>query len=91
MPAFNPKILQSFIEIFEKHSTILTHELAAQVNGNEFDVFKYVSVCTFNIVCGKNIMTREIVDTLIAKKKRLFFFKLFVINYYFNNYFTFFS
>ena len=74
MPAFNPKILQSFIEIFEKHSTILSHDLAAQVNGNEFDVFKYVSACTLNIVCGKNIITRGIVDILIAKKRDYYFF-----------------
>ena len=53
MPAFNPKILQSFVDIFEKHSMILSQELAKEVDGKEFDVFKHVSVCTLNTICGK--------------------------------------
>ncbi|XP_033224632.1 cytochrome P450 4C1-like [Belonocnema kinseyi] len=51
MPAFNQKILQSFIEIFEKHSMILVQELEKHVNGKEFDVFKHISVCTLNTIC----------------------------------------
>lgn len=72
MPAFNQKILQSFVEIFEKHSMILVQELAKQVNGKEFDVFKHISVCTLNTICGKkitfNFFTFSIIEILVLIK-----------------------
>lgn len=51
MPAFNPKILQSFVEIFDKHSRILVKNLESEIDGEEFDVFKLISVCTLNTIC----------------------------------------
>ncbi|KAK0177783.1 hypothetical protein PV328_001795 [Microctonus aethiopoides] len=50
-PTFNMRILESFIEVFARQSEILVKEMEAELNGNEFDVFDYVSRCTLDIIC----------------------------------------
>ena len=51
-PTFNIKVLQSFFEIFRKHSEILIEEVMTKYRGNEFDVLEIMSDCTLNIICG---------------------------------------
>ncbi|KAK0181268.1 hypothetical protein PV327_003562 [Microctonus hyperodae] len=50
-PTFNIRILESFVEIFVEQCEILIKEMEVELEGNEFDVFDYVSRCTLDIVC----------------------------------------
>ncbi|KAK0084156.1 hypothetical protein PV326_006394 [Microctonus aethiopoides] len=50
-PTFNARILESFIEVFVEQCKILTKEMEAELEEDEFDVFDYVSRCTLDIVC----------------------------------------
>ncbi|XP_058806266.1 cytochrome P450 4C1-like [Phymastichus coffea] len=51
MPTFNPRILESFVEVFSVQSEIMVREMEVEVNGGEFDIFHYVSLCTLDIIC----------------------------------------
>ncbi|XP_012281037.1 cytochrome P450 4C1 [Orussus abietinus] len=51
MPTFNQKILESFVDIFANQSMIMVREMEVEVDGKEFGIFKYVSLCTLDIIC----------------------------------------
>lgn len=55
-PTFNMRVLESFIEVFVRQSNILIRKMEAELDGNEFDVFDYVTRCTLDIICGKKLM-----------------------------------
>lgn len=53
-PTFHFKILEDFIDVFQEQSAILVTKLAQEVNKEEgFNLFKYVTLCTLDIICGK--------------------------------------
>lgn len=53
LPAFNQKILDTFIDIFNEQSEILVKCLEKEVGKEEFDIFGYVSRCTLDSICGR--------------------------------------
>ncbi|XP_044261138.1 cytochrome P450 4C1-like [Tribolium madens] len=50
-PTFNPKILNSFIEIFQKHANKLVCVLEASCGKESEDIFLKLFRCTFDIAC----------------------------------------
>lgn len=52
-PSFNPKVLNSFMEIFGKHSTKLVDIFEEGCGQESFDVFLKLFRCTLDIACGK--------------------------------------
>lgn len=53
-PAFNIKILLSFIPIFNEKTNVMVKNMEIELNTNKsFDVFKYLFECTLDMVIGK--------------------------------------
>ncbi|XP_044733636.1 cytochrome P450 4C1-like [Chrysoperla carnea] len=50
-PTFNMKMIESFMDVFVIQSEILVKILEKQLTKNSFDVFKYMSPCTLDIIC----------------------------------------
>lgn len=64
-PAFHFKILEDFIEVFQEQSSILVSKLAADVNKKSgLNLFKYVTLCTLDIICGKKMSMNVCVSWL---------------------------
>lgn len=51
-PAFHFKILDQFVEIFDKHSAVFVKNLAKS-KGQPMDVFQPITLCALDIICGK--------------------------------------
>lgn len=51
-PTFNLKILESFVEVFATQAKILVERLRSNVDGQEFEVSNYLSLCTLDVICG---------------------------------------
>lgn len=51
-PTFHFKILEQFVEVFDKHSAIFVKNLA-KFKGQDFDVFPQVGLCALDIICGE--------------------------------------
>ncbi|XP_051165324.1 cytochrome P450 4g15-like isoform X1 [Leptopilina boulardi] len=49
-PTFNQRILNSFVEIFQKNSVILNEEFEKIVNGEEFTILNYLSNTLLSII-----------------------------------------
>nr|CAD7260920.1 unnamed protein product [Timema shepardi] len=50
-PTFHYKILESFIDVFNLNGQKLVDKLQKEVNGPEFDICPYVTLCTLDIIC----------------------------------------
>ncbi|XP_061718569.1 cytochrome P450 4C1-like isoform X2 [Cydia pomonella] len=50
LPMFHNRVVESYTEVFGKHSEVLVQRLQENVDGPEFDVFKYVTCCSLDIV-----------------------------------------
>lgn len=50
--AFHHKILEGFVEIFDRNSHILANKFKRHLDGKEFDIYADVSLATLDIVCG---------------------------------------
>lgn len=53
MPAFNQKVLDTFVEIFTSKSIILIDELDKEVGNRELNLLDYISRCNVDIICRK--------------------------------------
>lgn len=51
-PAFHFKILDQFVEIFDKHSKMLVKNLES--TKGPIDIFQPVALCALDIISGKN-------------------------------------
>lgn len=51
--AFNMKILQSFIPIFNAKTDILLGKLMKEINGESFNILPYMNRCTLDMISGK--------------------------------------
>lgn len=51
-PTFHFKILEQFVEVFDKHSAIFVNNLAKFKN-KQCDVFPQVTLCALDVICGK--------------------------------------
>lgn len=52
-PTFHFKILEEFVEIFDRQSKILAQKLEKHLDGKEFNVYPYVTLAALDVVCGK--------------------------------------
>lgn len=51
-PAFHFSILEDFVSIFDKHSSILVEKLRKYEDQGDFDIFPLTALCTLDIICG---------------------------------------
>ncbi|XP_046746330.1 cytochrome P450 4C1-like [Diprion similis] len=51
-PSFNSIVLKSFIEIFSAQSFILVKKMERHLDGPEFEIHEYLSLCTLDVICG---------------------------------------
>lgn len=49
-PAFHFKILEKFVDVFDKHSSIFVESLA-EFEGQEFDVFPFITLLALDVIC----------------------------------------
>lgn len=52
-PTFHFKILDIFVEIFGEKCQILVEKLHKKADGNEFDIYPFITHCALDIICGK--------------------------------------
>jgi cytochrome P450 len=51
-PAFHFKILDEFVEVFDKQGTILIEKLRKFDGKESFNVFPLVALCALDVICG---------------------------------------
>jgi cytochrome P450 family 4 len=51
-PTFHFKILEQFVEVFDKNSKILVKQLS-QLKGRSTDIFPLVTLCALDVICGE--------------------------------------
>uniref|UniRef100_A0A336K189 CSON006028 protein n=1 Tax=Culicoides sonorensis TaxID=179676 RepID=A0A336K189_CULSO len=51
-PCFNPKLLQSFLPIFNQKSRVMADRLATKLGEDEFDIYTTIGRCTLDMICG---------------------------------------
>lgn len=51
--SFNLSIIQSFVPIFNSKADLLVRNVGKEIGKGDFDLTKYTSPCTLDIVCGK--------------------------------------
>jgi cytochrome P450 len=52
-PAFHFKVLESFVDVFNRNGKILVEKLSSHVNGPEFDVTPYMILCALDNISGE--------------------------------------
>ena len=55
-PAFHFKILDTFFDVFNRNSTVLTEIMAKKIeesNTGELNMIPLMKCCTLDIICGK--------------------------------------
>jgi hypothetical protein len=56
-------VLENFVEVFNRNGNILVEKLSSHVNGPEFDVTPYMTLCALDDICG------ECRDSRLYRKK----------------------
>lgn len=51
VPAFSPKIVENFVEVFSEHSEILAQQLANKTGIGKFSIFPHLSAYTLDSIC----------------------------------------
>jgi cytochrome P450 family 4 len=52
-PAFHFKVLENFVDVFNRNGNILVEKLSSLVNGPEFDVTPYMTLCALDNISGE--------------------------------------
>lgn len=52
-PTFHFKILQEFLEVFNRNGEILCEKLAANVGKGPFNIYNYVNLAALDNICGE--------------------------------------
>ncbi|XP_053691277.1 probable cytochrome P450 313a4 [Sabethes cyaneus] len=66
-PAFNRKILESFVSIFEECSKTMTERMSVQDGRGEFDVLHFTSDCTLEMICQSSLGSAVSTQPQVAK------------------------
>jgi cytochrome P450 len=53
-PTFHFKILDQFVEVFDRNSKVLVKQLT-KLKGQSADIFPFVTLCALDVICGKKI------------------------------------
>ncbi|XP_055542715.1 uncharacterized protein LOC129728307 [Wyeomyia smithii] len=56
-PTFHFKILENFVEVFNKESNIMVDVLKKQVDGPEFDIYNYITLMALDSICETSMGT----------------------------------
>lgn len=65
-PTFHFKILEQFVEVFDKHSTIFVNNLS-KLKGQSFDIFPLITLSALDVICGKINLSMLIAERLSKK------------------------
>jgi hypothetical protein len=57
-PSFHFEILKQFMEVFNRNGDILVRRLSSHVDGPQFDVTSYITMCTLDVICGQWLSRR---------------------------------
>lgn len=52
-PAFNQRVLNSYVPVFDRQSKILVRKLRNHVGNGEFEILRYLALCTLDMVFGE--------------------------------------
>lgn len=52
-PAFHFKILEQFVEVFDKQGTVLVQRLKEQATGKLVNIYPFVTLAALDIICGR--------------------------------------
>lgn len=55
---FHNKIVEEYLGVIAEQAQVLVERLEERTDGQEFDVLKYITACTLDIVFGKSIEYR---------------------------------
>ncbi|XP_063865089.1 cytochrome P450 4C1-like [Scylla paramamosain] len=50
-PAFHFSILDNFVDVFNRQSSKMVSKLRDNANGEAFDIFPFITLCTLDIIC----------------------------------------
>jgi len=67
-PSFHFKILEQFTGGFNRNGEVLIRRLSSHVDGPQFDITSYITMCTLDVICGKSLSCR-----LHAKWRKLLY------------------
>lgn len=56
LPVFHNKIVEEYLGVIAEQAHVLIQRLSERADEQEFDVLKYVTACTLDIVFGKSIV-----------------------------------
>ena len=57
-PSFHFKILEQFTGVFNRNGETLIRRLSSHVDGPQFDITSYITMCTLDVICGKALSCR---------------------------------
>lgn len=74
-PAFHFKILEDFVETFDRQTTILVEKLKIFEGRGEFNIFPLTALCALDVICGNlnqfNIKKqKQSYSTLLLKSRK---------------------
>lgn len=61
LPVFHNKIVEEYIGVIAEQADVLVERLSEQNGQKEFDVLKYITACTLDIVFGKLIHSHIVI------------------------------
>lgn len=53
LPIFHNKVVEEYLDVIAEQGKVLIGRLHEQLNRGNFDVLKYITACTLDIVFGK--------------------------------------
>ncbi|XP_044267668.1 cytochrome P450 4V2-like [Tribolium madens] len=66
-PTFHFQILENFVDVFEKNGKILTKQLEKHLDKDSVNVYSFVNLCAFDIICeaamGTSVNAQENMDS----------------------------
>lgn len=59
-PAFHFNILEQFVEVFDRNSSILVDVIAQKKTGDPVDIYPLVTLTALDIICGNKLSLSRI-------------------------------
>lgn len=60
-PTFHFKILEDFMEVFNRQSLVLLKHLETHSDGKPFDIFPLITLCALDIILGNWILFIQLI------------------------------